>query len=230
METIAMKLTTATTSLALLTLSTLAQAASFDFDGALQANNLTGQPWVAGSTMWGAIDTGSGAGNAQSGFDYLSSRDVHLLTFTFGDLELTSSQSPGLASAGFELYTEGDASVLPFTLKYNNAVIATGTSLFLRTEVDNSGDVTAIGTGQFQITAPGADATFYNEVMALTGGSGLCDVTLSTFFPVNGAGLFSTTGTITTAPVPEPDTWALVASGAILGFAILRRRWSSSES
>lgn len=224
-----MKLTTTTTSLALVTLSTLAQAASFDFDGNLQANNLTAQPWVAGSTMWGAIDTGSGTGNAQSGFDYLSSRDVHLLTFTFGDLELTSWQSPGLASAGFENYTEGDASVMPFTLKYDNAVIATGTSLFLRTEVSNNNDITALGTGQFLITAPGADATFYNEVMALTGGSGLCDVTLSSFFPVNGAGLFSTAGTITTAPVPEPDTWALVASGAILGFAILRRRWAGSE-
>jgi hypothetical protein len=54
-----------------------AHAASFDLSGFLQADNLTGIPWVIALNppqpegqgfMWGTIQTGSGAGTSQSGF------------------------------------------------------------------------------------------------------------------------------------------------------------------
>lgn len=216
------RLSLATTSSALaLAGATALNAASFDFSGDLHAANSTGIPWVAGSTMWGTLETGGGTGTAQSGFSYLASRDVGLLTFSFGDLELTGFQSPGAASLGFERYTENDASVMPFTIRYDGVVIATGTSDYLYDEVSHSLDFTAVGNGQVTLTAPGSDPAFYNEVTTLTGGSRILQVTLSSFDPVDNAGNFVTTGTFTA--VPEPEEYAVLAAAGLIGWAMWRR-------
>jgi hypothetical protein len=79
-----------------------------------------------------------------------------------------------------------------------------------------------VGTGQVILTAPGADPSFYNEVLALTGGSGQLDLTLTGFFPVNDSGLFATTGSFTA--VPEPGEYAAVGAAGLLGLAIWRRK------
>lgn len=199
-----------------------ASAATFDFTGDLQAAGGNGQPWVLGSFMWGTIETGSGQGTSQSGFSYFDTHAIGSLTFTFGDLEMTSSQSPGPGLGGFEYYSEDDASVMPFTINLSGVPIATGTSVYLRTEVDNDSDITAIGTGRVVLTTPGADPAFFNEVMALTGNTGILDVSLTSFFPVNDAGLFSTAGSFTT--VPEPGEYAAVAGAGLAGLALWRRR------
>jgi hypothetical protein len=198
-----------------------AGAASFSFGGDLRAGTGTAIPWVGPSTMWGTIETGRGTGTSQDGFGYLASRNVGLLTFTFGDLELTSFQSPGPGSMGFERYTENDASVEPFTLRYGGVVIATGTSDFLYNEVSHSLDFTAVGSGQVTLTAPGSDPAFYNEVVALTGGSRILQVTLTSFDPVDNLGHFVTTGSFTA--VPEPQEYAALSAVALIGWAAGRR-------
>lgn len=217
-------------------LASAANAASFDFSGALQAASLTGIPWVRvpinppalepaiGSVMWGSLETGSGAGTSQSGFTYLSSRDVGLLTFSFGDLELSSWQSPLEGAMGFERYTDTDGSSVPFTIRYDGTIIATGTSDYLYDEVDHIFDIAAVGSGQVTLTAPGADPAFFNEVMGLTGGSGQLQLQLHTFDPVDFGGNFSTTGTFSTTPVPEPEEYAAVAAAGLIGWAVWRRR------
>jgi len=213
--------TTAALALAALVASP-ARAAVFDFSGVLQAGGGTANPWVLGSTMWGTIETGTGTGTSQSGFNYFATHNVSQLTFTFGDLELSSSLSPGPASAGFERYTDTDGSSVPFTISHAGTVIATGTSDFLYDEVSNSSDVTAVGNGRVTLTAPGLDPAFYNEVLGLTGGSGRMDLVLSGFFPVNNAGLFATTGSFTA--VPEPGEYSAVAAAGLAGLALWRRR------
>jgi len=214
-------------------LTSNAHAASFDFSGLLQADNLTGIPWVnvsnpptpeGQSLMWGSIETGSATGTSQSGFSYLEGKDPALLTFTFGDLELNTFQSPLVGAMGFERYTDNDGSSVPFSISYDGVVIAQGTSQYLYTEVDHISDLTAIGSGRVSLHTPGSDPAFYNEVFAITGGSRQLDVTLTSFFPVNDAGLFATTGSISATPVPEPEENAAVAAAGLIGWAVWRRR------
>ncbi len=212
----------ATATATALVLAGVGQAASFDFSGDLQAGNLTGNPWVLQSFMWGTIETGSGTGTSQSGFSFFDTRNISQLTFTFGDLELSSSASPGLFAGGFERYTDTDGSSVPFTIRYAGTTVATGTSVYLYDEVEHSNDVTAVGTGQVILTAPGSDPTFFNEIMALTGNTGQLDLVLTGFFPVNQQGLFATTGTFTA--VPEPGEYAALGALGMAGFALWRRR------
>jgi hypothetical protein len=222
-----------TTIVTVAALSSAAHAALFDFSGTLQAASLTGIPWVNGSNpptpeaqtwMWGSIETGSGTGTSQSGFSYLVGRNPALLTFTFGDLELDTHRSPGPGTMGFERYTDTDGSSVPFTISYNGVMIAEGTSEYLYDEVSHINDFTAVGNGRVTLHTPGSDPTFYNEVSAITGGTRQLDVTLRSFFPVNNAGLFVTTGSISATPVPEPEEYAAVAAAGLIGWAVWRRR------
>lgn len=217
-----MKLHSTPIAAAFVACTAIAGAASFDFNGAVHTTDITGIPWVGPSTMWGAVDTGGGTAISQSGFAYFGTHDITKLTFSFGDLELSERLSPGPATAGYEIYRELDNSIVPFQIKYDGTVIASGDSLFLRTHVDNDQDYGATGTGQFRITSPGTDPTFYNQVMSLTAGTGLFDATISTFAAVDNLGNFGTSGVMTTA-VPEPGTWAAATSLALLAFAALRR-------
>jgi hypothetical protein len=216
------RIATATATATVLLLAGTGRAATFNFSGDLQAGNLTGNPWVLLSSMWGSIETGSGTGTSQSGFAYFNTHDISQLTFTFGDLELSSFASPGPGTPGFERYTDTDGSSVPFTIRYAGTTVATGTSVYLYDEVENSNDVTAVGTGQVILTAPGSDPTFFNEIMVLTGNTGQLDLVLTGFFPVNDQGLFATTGTFTA--VPEPGEYAALGALGMAGFALWRRR------
>lgn len=204
----------------LLMASTLS-AQVFEYGGQTQAANITNHDWVLGSKMWGTIEAGSGVGTSSDGFTSLANIDISKFTFTFGDLELTNFLEPGPASAGFEVYSEGDGSVQPIQFFYDGNLWASGDVFDITINVDNSNDATAVGTSRVQLTAPGVDAAFYNEVIALSGGTGLLDFQIADFFPVDDAGLFSSTGSV--SPVPEPSTYALVFGMGIAGFAVARR-------
>ena len=199
-------------------------AQTLNFNGAVHAINGTGIPWVATSTMWGAVETGTFTGTTQTGFTSLNSINPALLTFNFGNLALTTFQSPGGSTIGFERYTTTGTS--SFEVRYNGAVWAVGTPLFLRSEVSNNADFDATGTGEAILTAAGVSSVFFDEIMTRTGGTGLLEFTIDSFFPVNNAGDFISTGSMTiTTAVPEPSASAGIAGGILLGFTVLRRRF-----
>ena len=212
-----------------LALSASAFAGTIDFSGNLHAASLTGFDWVGGSKMWGGLETGSFTGSAQSGFGSIITNPA-LLTFTFGDLELTDHGIPGASTPGFEVYTEGDSSVQPFQVFYNGVLWASGTSVFLRTDVDNNADFNAVGTGQAVLTSAGVDSAFYDAVMSQTGNTGVLNMTISAFFPVNAIGDFSSTGTLSTAAIPEPATVGVIVGACVLaGVAAVRRKPSQAR-
>lgn len=200
--------------------SSVSVAATITFNGQAQMENLTAIPWVLGSTMWGGVQTTNGTGTAFGGFSSLNGLNASLLTFTAGDLELTSYLSPTASSAGYEIYTESDSFVTPLYLRYNGSILASGTMNSLRADVDNVNDGTAIVTGYGQFTAAGADPSFYNELMALTQNTGWVRFDTATFTPVNGAGLFNTVTVLSS--VPEPSKMGLLLLGC--STVVSRRR------
>lgn len=206
-------------------LSPALSAATLDVVGTVHCTDLTGPSWVGPTAMWSSIASGTFSGTAQAGFTTFA--DPALLTFSYGDLELdlTLSQSPGADTVGFEYYTELDSNVQPFEVRYDGVLWATGTTDFLRTEVDNSDDYTAIGTGRASLTGATVDgAAFFAEILAFTGGTGHLDFDISDFSAVDNAGNFASTGVMTA--IPEPSAAALLAGlGALaLGAAGRRRR------
>ena len=206
---------------AALTTAALTYAGTIQFNGDIQMINPTSIPWVGPSTMWGFVQTGSMTGTGSSGFASLSSLDITKLVFTYGDLDLTTYQSPGANSPGFERYTPvGGARA--FSVSYNSTVLATGTSVFMRSEVTNNADYNATGSGQAFLTSAGLDPAFFNEVMAQTGGTGLLNFTIDGFHAVDNSGYFTSTGSITA--VPEPATYAALFGLAALGLALRARQ------
>ncbi|MBI5688618.1 MAG: PEP-CTERM sorting domain-containing protein [Verrucomicrobia bacterium] len=197
-------------------------AQTLNYTGTAHATNLTAISWVAGSTMWGTVQTAAFTGTTQSGFTSLASVDLSLLTFNFTNLDLNTYQSPGGATSGFERYTASGSAT--FEVRYNGALWATGTPVFLRTEVDNNLDTHAIGTGSAFLTGAGTSSSFYDEVMSKTSGSGILNFTITDFYPVDAAGNFASVGSMTISAVPEPGAYAAIAGGLGLGFATWRRR------
>ena len=206
--------------LALLVLPARAEP-SITFCGQAQTEDLTDIPWVLGSKMWGGVQTNNGTGNAFSEFTSLIGLNPTLITLTSGNLELTSYLSPGPSSPGYEVYTESDASIMPLRLFYDGALLASGTLSSIKIDVDNSSDATAVGTAFGQFSSAGANPTFFNELMLLSGNTGLVRFDTSTFTPVNNFGLFNTSTVMTV--VPEPATAGLLAMGFV-GIAGWRRR------
>lgn len=170
--------------------------------------------------MWGSVETAGGTGSSTSGFASLAALNPSLITFSLGDLELSSHLSPGTSTSGFEYYSEVDASVTPFNLYYDGALWATGTTSFLQSDVANKNSTTATGTGAVYLTAPGLDPAFYNEVMNITGGTGLLQIAVSNFSAVDNAGNFTMVGSL--AATPEPSRLLLLGLGLLP--TLLRRR------
>ena len=192
------------------------------FFGQIQSADATANDWVLGSTMWGSIDTSSSTATSFVGFDSLDGLDPAKLTWTFGDLELTNFLEPTVGAAGFEVYTENDASIGLLEFFYDGVKWAEGTVDSLRVDVENSNDANAVGSGTATLTSAGADDAFYNEVVAISGG--ILTFELDAFDPVDANGLFNTSGTI--SAVPEPETYALVSGLALIAFAYFRRTGS----
>jgi hypothetical protein len=183
-------------------------------------------PWVLGSVMFESLDSGTATGTSQQGFTFFETNNVNLLTWTFGDLELSSFQSPGVATPGFEIYTETDGNEVPFTLDYDSSVAAVGVVSWLRVDVSNSSDLAATGTAEVILQNPGSDPELFNEIMSLSGNTGILYFTINEFDPVS-FGQFASTGSFTV--VPEPSTFASLAGAFILAY-VLRRRLAAASS
>lgn len=122
--------------------------------------NFNGNP----SFMWETVESGTGAADSANGLNSLSFGGFVPAKFTWkvgeaipggGDLELSSHQSPGAASIGFERYTNVDGPTAEIQFSYDGDLWAIGTVDFLRSEVAHINSVAATGTGQVTLTADG---------------------------------------------------------------------------
>ena len=125
--------------------------------------------------MWETIESGSGMATFSQGIPAMDGLDPPLLTWTFGDFELTNFRSPkpqGSAppTSGFEFYSEGDASVIPLEFSYDGTLWATGEIQNFIVNVDHSSDFDATGTGIAQLTASGVETEFFDDIDELSGG------------------------------------------------------------
>lgn len=200
-----------------------------NFEGTVAAANITNIPWVQGANMWGTVEASSNHATSASGFASLATvDDITDFTWTFGDLELGVFQSPGLNTAGFEIYNDTDSSGTSLTFSYGSELWATGEILYLQVDVANSQTFSATGIGQAQIMSDaGSNSIFYSEIMALTGNTGLLDFTINGFFAVDVNGNFTSNGSfspVAGSAVPEPETYALLLGLGGLGIAFWKRR------
>lgn len=197
--------------------------ASFSYSGSITPGGGSGGTWVEGQSMFTAIAIGSGTAASQSGFSYFATRDLALFTFQFGDVELSNFQSPGPDQLGFMYFSEASGAPTPFRFFYDGTEIASGLTDHINLMVDNDTDLGASGDGRVTLTTPGADPTFFNEVMDKTGGSGRFNVYLSADALPTG-GIMGMGGTFVTAAVPEPAEYAAVVGLGALLWAVGRRR------
>ncbi|WP_269543201.1 hypothetical protein [Cerasicoccus fimbriatus] len=227
----------------LFSLSTLSASAAFITyqNGVTNTINADGDPWVTGTSMYlnivddyGSSPLGpSGATGNTTDLDTFSPGgggfDISLLTWEFGSLDLYTgpgsvTQSPGPASPGFEDYRISGAGP-NLTFYYNGDEWVTGDLTRFITAVDNVNDFEATGTGEATITNfTVAGTAFFNEIMSLTGGTGVITFTADGFSAVQGPdpATFTSDGTISI--VPEPGVTAAGIGAIVLGAVLIRRR------
>jgi hypothetical protein len=209
------------TSIALVTASPLT-AVVINWSGtSYNSDTSSSYGWVLGSHMFESLDSGNATATSQAGFIYFDTHDITQLTWTFGDLELTNHLSPGATTAGFEYYSEADNNVTDFEMFQNDTLVASGDVLYLQTDVANSSDATGTGAAGITLTTAGADPTFFNEIMALSGGTGALSIEIGNFDPMSD-GVFNSNGTLTV--VPEPSATALFVGLFALACIPRRRR------
>lgn len=211
---------------ALLLQSFVVNAAFIDFNSQLKATGTTTIPWVFGSTMWSEIVSSTGSGSDSEGFSSLDGLDLSKFTFSFGGLTLTSFLSPGPSSPGFERYT---GATDPFEFFYDGQLWASGTVAYVQNDVANSTDLGG-ATSEITLTSAGVNDAFYNEMLALTDGTGTFIMTAGNFQQVDAFGLFSSTTSIVLPDlVVDPISavsapFGINAYAAILLCLVLARR------
>ena len=115
--------------------------------------------------------------------------DPSLFTWAFGeygDLVLTDHLSPTATEAGFEYYSSEPDKYVDINFLYDGQLLASGRAEYIRVEVDNNWDITAIGKGRaYWIMV----ILIYDEIMAISGGTGVLDFVLDSFYTTNDAGI-----------------------------------------
>jgi len=197
-----------------------AWSATVDFEGTVVASDDSG-PYLL--TVYGIdffafknLDSGTAAATSSSGFTSLLGVSPANVSFQFGDLELLDViYGAGTAT---EVYGEGDGSPSFFDVYVSSTHVATGSDLQVSIVTDTNplspNFATATGSGVVTLTGPSGQP-FFDEVAVLTGGSGMLEITLSSFIPLalSDPTTFAYEGTLTTVPIP-PAVW-------LLGFGIL---------
>lgn len=195
-------------------------------DGTVKASNLdtlAAPLTVHPSFPWTDVDNGSGSGTSISGFSWVADSaglaDASRLTYSFTSLTLTTYSGGGPGDS-LEIYTPDVGST--FSFSYDGAVIATGTVTSLTV---NTNFVTGAATGSsiIQLTAPGADTSFYDEIGVLSGGTHQMVFDITSFDAVDASGNFTSAGIFSVSAVPEPSTYAAFFGLAALGLVSRRR-------
>ncbi len=73
----------------------------------------------------------------------------------------------------------------------------------------------------------GGDSTFFDEVMTLSGNTGILAFEFDNFDAVDAAGLFESDGRFTV--VPEPSEYAMIFGALGMAAVVLRRRKLASS-
>lgn len=189
---------------------------------------------------YNALDGGTGVAASFSGFPSLVGVTPSDLTLSFGDLErLSTTFTPGgctpVAPPAYSncdtvtnTYSDVDASPSYFDVVLaGTGTILTGTilSVDVITDTDLASPGFATGTGSGTILFTGGLAPYFAEVLSLSGGTGLANLSLDAFDPVCLPGTdpcgFVSGGTLTL--VPESSTVMLLGS-ALAALSVTRRR------
>ncbi|MDB4485383.1 hypothetical protein N9079_03000, partial [bacterium] len=181
-----------------------------EFNGQLQADELTDTPWVTNASMWGIVDHGNASATSATGFLSMNFPGFNpsLFRWEFGNtenLELSTAISPSAVSPGKEIYTNTQGAAVRIEFFYDNVLWATGVVDFIEVNVADVNAAGATGSGGVTLTSSGNTSDFFDEVMALTGGSGGLVFTFNGFEAVNAQGLFQTQGSFTLDPCSPPS-------------------------
>ncbi|MBT5060962.1 MAG: hypothetical protein HOM65_00875, partial [Verrucomicrobia bacterium] len=181
-----------------------------EFNGQVQADELTDTPWVTNATMWGIVDHGNASATSATGFLSMNFPGFNpsLFRWEFGNtenLELSTAISPSAVSPGKEIYTNTQGAAVSIEFFYDNVLWATGVVDFIEVNVADVNAGGATGSGGVTLTSSGNTSDFFDEVMALTGGSGGLVFTFNGFEAVNAQGLFQTNGSFTLDPCSPPS-------------------------
>jgi hypothetical protein len=187
---------------------------------------------IGGTNFFAFQNIHNGAGTVTSavGSTSLQGTAPGDVTFTYGDLEQVAFSNP--AGTTTQEYGEGDASQNFIQLFLSGNLIASGVyeSLTIVTDSNPSSSNLGLATGMGSVllTAPGADPSFYNEVLSLTGGrmQFIVDQFIATAFVENQdpnlvTADFATTGRFEV--IPEPSTAMLLLTGLLPLIAAFRR-------
>ena len=190
-----------------------------EFNGQVQADELTDTPWVTNATMWGIVDHGNASATSATGFLSMNFPGFNPSLFRWefgntGNLELSTAISPSAVSPGKEIYTNTQGAAVSIEFFYDNVLWATGVVDSIEVNVADVNAVVAAGSGRVTLTSPGNTSDFLDEVMALTGGSGGLVFTFNSFDPVDAQGLFRTQGSFTLDPCSPPSPNTAVGEGA----------------
>lgn len=176
------------------------------------------------------LDNAQATATGISGFSSLAGMAPGDLGFRFGDLELVGFSREG----GYSFQSYGDTDGSPNYIEFMNGstLLALGhyESFVVRTVYS-----TGVGTafGQVHLVSAGSDPGFYNEVFALSGGTGLLGMTVNAFtatalfpnltHPEQYTARFRANGQFS---VPDGGATMLLLCCALSGMSVLRNRFA----
>lgn len=206
----------------------LSSAATIDVSGSIVASDATG-PYIL---TYGGVDfyafnnfnNGTATATGFNGFSSLAGVSPSNISFDFGGVvRLSTVTNPASCTYGVDCLQSISSYGGPsssFDVYVNGTWVANGyVSSFVATTItdpNNPNFATATASGTAVVTGAGAGPnSFYNEVMSLTGGSGVVGVNAPQFYTLayTDPATFQLSGTLT---VPEPSALALLGVASIV--------------